>query len=285
METTRDREVTTRRISLADTFAGLPKHFAGEGDLIQSHFIAAMSAVFPDGEDYFVKSVRHYRDQVTDPVLRRQVAGFIGQEATHGREHRLLNDRLDQVGYAVKLVERINKRALALQFRLMSPETNLANTAAIEHVTATLAELMLTDEAFRKSFGSTEGIFTWHALEEAEHKAVAFDVYRAVGGSERRRIIVMRQLRWGLLVGLPIQIIISLLRDRATYRPGTLRQSWRRFRTSALVSKATWNRLKDYERPDFHPNDWDNTELVDEWRQRLFGADGELRANLISPAA
>ena len=84
----------------------VPKHFAQDGDLIGSHVTMALSSVFPDGEDYFVRSVRHYRDQVTDPALKRQVAGFIGQEAVHGREHRVFNDRLAELGYPTKEYER-----------------------------------------------------------------------------------------------------------------------------------------------------------------------------------
>ncbi len=91
-----DRKVPTRRISFEESLQDLPRHFAADGDLILSHLAAALSSVFPDGEDFFVRSVRHYRDQITDPDLKRQVAGFIGQEAMHGREHRALNDRLDR---------------------------------------------------------------------------------------------------------------------------------------------------------------------------------------------
>jgi len=89
-----DRKVQTRRLSLDESFQDVPRHFAADDDLIGSHLAATLSAVFPDGEDFFVRSVRHFRDEVTDPALKRQVAGFIGQEAVHGREHRAFNDRL-----------------------------------------------------------------------------------------------------------------------------------------------------------------------------------------------
>ena len=104
--TTPQRTVPTRRISFEESLQDLPKHYAADGDLIQSHIAAGLSAVFPDGEDFFVRSVRHYRDQITDPELKRQVGGFIGQEAMHGRQHRLFNDRLDELGYPVKRIER-----------------------------------------------------------------------------------------------------------------------------------------------------------------------------------
>src|SRR3954465_14658249 len=72
----------------------LPKHFAADGDIVTSHVLAVLSSVFPDGEDYFVRSVAAVRDQIENPRLREDVDGFIGQESMHGREHRALNERL-----------------------------------------------------------------------------------------------------------------------------------------------------------------------------------------------
>ncbi len=281
------RKVPTRRISFEESLRDLPKHFAVDGDLILSHLAASLSAVFPDGEDFFVRSVRNYRDQITDPELKRQVAGFIGQEAVHGREHRVFNDRLDVLGYPTKRFERITKAGLALRERIAPPAANLAATAALEHFTATLAELVLSSEETRDLFGHQEvrNLFLWHALEESEHKAVAFDVYKAVGGTERMRVWTMKFIRWGFVGGMALQIGVSLLLDRATYRPGNLRRSWRRVRQSPFMQRELWDQLCDYDRPDFHPDDRDTNDLVDQWRTELFGAEGTLNDKLASSAA
>jgi predicted metal-dependent hydrolase len=281
------RTVPTRRISFEESLRTVPRHFAVDGDLVLSHLAASLSSVFPDGEDFFVRSVRHYRDQITDPELKRQVNGFIGQEAMHGREHRAFNDRLAEVGYPTKFYERITKRGLELRERVAPAAANLAATAALEHFTATLAELVLTSEATRDLFGHDEvrNLFLWHALEESEHKAVAFDVYKAVGGSERLRVWTMKFLRYGFVLGLVASIIGSLLLDRRTYRPGVLRKSWRKVRRSPIVSRDLWERLKDYERADFHPDDHDTTELVATWRATLFGDAGTLNDKLAGRAA
>ncbi|HWE67550.1 MAG TPA: metal-dependent hydrolase [Acidimicrobiales bacterium] len=282
-----DRVVPTRRMTFEESLEDLPKHFAADGDLIGSHLTGALSAVFPDGEDYFVRSVRHFRDQITDPDLKRQVSGFIGQEAVHGREHRVFNDRLDQLGYPVKRFERLTKWGLSVRERLAPPKANLAATAALEHFTATLAELVLTNEEIRRLFGAeaVRDLFVWHALEESEHKAVAFDVYKAVGGTERMRVLTMNFLRFGFVIGMGAQVVISLLGDRATYRRGNLRQSWRRFRASPIMRRELWDQLKDYNRPDFHPDDSDTTALVEQWRGELFGEHGTLNDKLTVRAA
>jgi predicted metal-dependent hydrolase len=283
-----DRPIPTRRISFEASLQSVPTHFAAGGDLILSHLAANLSAVFPDGEDFFVRSVRHFRDQITDPELKRQVSGFIGQEAMHGREHRAFNDRLDQLGYPVKRIERFTRKGLAFRSRVATPTSNLAATAALEHFTATLAELLLTSQEVRDQFGHDEvrNLFLWHALEESEHKAVAFDVYKAVGGSERTRVWTMNFFRYGFVLGMAVQILLSLLHDPATRERGNLRRSWRNFRRSPLVSREVWRQLKDYNRPDFHPDDRDTSELVTRWRAELFGAEGTLNGKLVgAPAA
>jgi predicted metal-dependent hydrolase len=281
------RVVPTRRISFEESLRDLPKHFAGDGDLIASHVTAGLSAVFPDGEDFFVRSVRHFRDEITDPELKKQVTGFIGQEAMHGREHRAFNERLAELGYPTKQVERFTKWGLETREKIAPPKANLAATAALEHFTATLAELVLTDEETRESFGhaAVRDLFAWHALEESEHKAVAFDVYKAVGGSERMRVWTMNFIRWGFVLGMGLQVFVSLLMDKRTYKRGVLRASWKRFRSMKVISKAMWDQLKDYNRPDFHPDDRDTTALVAQWREELFGEDGRLNDLLVKPSA
>ncbi|MCB0976249.1 MAG: metal-dependent hydrolase, partial [Acidimicrobiales bacterium] len=129
----------TRRISFEESLAELPRHFAQDGNVVSSHVLANLSSVFPDGEDFFVRSVRHYRSEITDPTLKKQVNGFIGQEAMHGREHRVFNDRLAELGYPTKRMERFTKWGLELRTRKAPPMANLATTAALEHFTATLA--------------------------------------------------------------------------------------------------------------------------------------------------
>jgi hypothetical protein len=282
-----ERKVPTRRMSFDESMRDLRHHFAGDGDLISGHVIAALSSVFPDGEDYFVRSVRHYRDQITDPALKRQVAGFIGQEAVHGREHRVFNDRLAELGYPTKKYENFTRVGLRFRERILPAISNLAATAALEHFTATLAELVLTNEEIRALMGAdaVRDLFVWHALEESEHKAVAFDVYRAVGGGERLRVWTMNFFRFGFIIGMGLAVVLSLLGDRATYRRGNLHRSWRRLKTSPIVDPALWFQLKDYNRPDFHPDDSDTNELVETWRAQLFGEHGTLNDKLIGAAA
>jgi hypothetical protein len=250
--------------------------------LVLSHVVAILSAMFPEGEDFFVRSVRRYADRITDPELKEQVAGFIGQETTHGREHRSLNDRLQEMGYPTHRVDRMVRRDAKQADKRFPGRIRLAITAALEHYTASLAETLLTDERAQELLGTSEvrSMLLWHALEESEHKAVAFDVFRAVGGTEKMRIRVMRAVTFSFLFGTITQTIVSMLADRATYNPRKLFPSLARLPSSPFLSRDMRRRIVAYNTPGFHPDDHDNSDLLEQWSAELFGEDGALSENL-----
>src|SRR3954447_20634917 len=131
------RSVPTRPMEFDASLDDLPKHFAADGDIVMSHVLAVLSSVFPDGEDYFVRSVDAVRGRIEDPQLREDVEGFIGQESMHGREHRVLNERLAELGYPTRAIGMYVQKLTSLRDRFQSEKTNLAFTAALEHYTAT----------------------------------------------------------------------------------------------------------------------------------------------------
>jgi predicted metal-dependent hydrolase len=280
------RVIRTRRVGFDYPRDSAARHYAG-GDLVMSHVVAMLSAMFPEGEDFFVRSVRHYADRITDPDLKAQVAGFIGQEVTHGREHRILNDRLRQMGYPTDRVDRMVRRDLLMAERRFPPKVRLAITAALEHYTASLAETLLTDERAQALLGTSEvrSMLLWHALEESEHKAVAFNVYRAVGGTETMRIRVMHGVTVSFLLGTVLQTIASMLADRATYHPIRLVRSLLALRHSPFLGREMRRRIAAYNRAGFHPDDNDNSELLAQWTAELFGSGGRLTEHLRSPVS
>jgi predicted metal-dependent hydrolase len=275
------RAVHARRIRFSYPQGSLDRHFV-EGDLVMSHVVAVLSATFPPGEDFFVQSVRHFSDRVADPLLKEQVKGFIGQEVTHGREHRELNDRLQAMGYPAHRVSAFVRWSLADAWKHAPKKLCLAYTAALEHYTATIAECLLTKPEAQRLLGETEvrNILLWHALEETEHKAVAFDVYRAVGGTERMRRWGFRIQSVGLIGLVVIATALSMLGDRSTYNPVRLVRTLLRLRHSPFLQRDVVRQLRDYTREGFHPDDHDNTALLERWTAELFGPGGKLTDHL-----
>jgi hypothetical protein len=252
------------------------------GDRTLSLFWTALSLLFPEGERFFVASVRHYRDRIDDPVLKDQIAGFMAQEAMHGKGHRALNALC--AGHGVEIqpeLERQLRWLLVGVHRLLSPRSQLAVTCALEHMTALMAEQLLGDPRHHGAIDpNLRGLWLWHALEEAEHKAVAFDVYRAIGGGEVRRGAIMA-LATVVFVAEVINVWTRLVKADGA-RPGL--RGWARaigflFGKPGLVRRELPGYLA-YFRPGFHPDRRDTRALVETWRARLFGEDGLLTAAL-----
>jgi uncharacterized protein len=136
----------------------------------------ALSTTFPKGEAFFVESVRAFRDGAP-PKLAEEIRAFTTQEAIHSREHDAFNERAEKGGYDLsKLEQRVEERLAITRGR--PPVVSLAATMALEHFTAILAHQLLAnprhlDGADRE----TADLWRWHAVEEIEHKGVAYDTW------------------------------------------------------------------------------------------------------------
>lgn len=269
----------TRRIHFRfDDDVAVNKYFV-DGDIVYSHFVAGLSAGFPPGEESFIRSVRRFSDRITDPALKKRVAGFIGQESMHGLEHRRLNESLVERGYQIEWLDRkgLKERQIRLEQRLPS-KVHLAMTAAAEHYTAVLAERTLGTPEVQAIPGDPEvwHLLNWHALEELEHKSVAFDVYRAVGGSERMRIAVMAALYALTVPFTTMSLAIALARDPvARKQPVRLVREARALFGGPLF-RGLMGELAKYMKPGFHPDDIDTSALLEHWQNELFGTQGAL---------
>ncbi|MEV0246662.1 metal-dependent hydrolase [Nocardia sp. NPDC050712] len=256
----------------------MSKYYAG-GDMVFSHFIAGLSAAFPPGEESFIRSVVRVAGQVGDPQLKRRATGFTAQEATHGREHRKLNAKLLALGYPVGWIDSpaVQDRAKQLE-QLMPAHLHLAATAAAEHYTTVLAVRVLTKPEIQAIAVDPEvrNLLNWHALEEVEHKSVAFDVYRAVGGGETMRILTMAGL---LALTVPLTaggLAAALALDEYARRHPLLVARQARTLFTGPIFQGIGRELARYLRPGFHPDDHDTTELLARWQRELFGDDGQL---------
>ena len=161
----------------------MPRYWFDD-DQFKTILLTALSCTFPEGERFFVRSVRHYQKQIQDPLLREQVKGFIGQEAHHGNEHDAFNHFMESKGVPTGKVDEFVNSGMRFMAKHLSPQRQLAKTCALEHFTAMLAELMLEHPEFLKGMDERMlPLWLWHAVEESEHKAVAFDVYQEQVGN------------------------------------------------------------------------------------------------------
>ena len=76
---------------------------------LMSHFLTALSMSFPQGERFFVETVRNVRDQIHDEQLQKDISGFIGQEAHHARAHEQFNQLVQSNDYHLKKFENLTE--------------------------------------------------------------------------------------------------------------------------------------------------------------------------------
>lgn len=239
----------------------IPRYWFG-GNQFKSLLLTALSCTFPEGERFFVRSVRHYQKHLTDPRLREEVKGFIGQEAHHGNEHEAFNAFMQDKGVPTRKVEQFVLNGLKWQGKRLSPERQLAKTCALEHFTAMLAELLLENDDFLAGMDERMmPLWLWHAVEESEHKSVAFDVYQDQVGSYWIRTSEMAKTTVEFL-GFTVFHYFQLRRemDDAT--------DWKAVREGLnwLLGKPGWLRklgpaYRAYYKRDFHPSRRDATHL------------------------
>lgn len=258
------QRITVRRLAHAPS-AVTPKHwFAGHG--FETHFFNALSSTFPEGERFFIGAVRHYAPQISDPALQAQVTAFAGQEGQHSREHDAHMAMLCGQGFAGLSRANAVLKSVTRWYLRHLPRFSLAMTTAIEHVTAVFAHHLLSDPArwLDPMHPDMQPLWRWHAIEETEHKAVAFDVYQATGGGVLLRNFAMIQVMLFMFLeifGRHLYLLHKdgLLGDTAGWCRGT-RFLWGRRGLLRLVYRD----LFAYLRPSFHPWQRDDRRLLAE---------------------
>jgi predicted metal-dependent hydrolase len=229
----------------------------------------AMSMSFPSGEKNFIDSIRHYEDQIKDPKLLNEIRGFYQQEGIHSREHRRYNKILcEQRGYDHDTMEGVYlvTQAKAEENPDVTPKVMLASTLALEHFTASMAEIMLSDSFMDNVEPTIKELWLWHCVEELEHKSVAFDVFNQISGSNKMRTTMMKISIMMLLRNVTKVAMKMLRHDKQLWKWKTLK-SMRHF----FFGKTGFIRLylpahKEYFRADFHPWDFDSKDLINEWQ-------------------
>ncbi|MFQ6004156.1 MAG: metal-dependent hydrolase [Woeseia sp.] len=239
------------------------------GNAFRTAFFNAMSMLFPLGEKFFIDSVRHFRDRIDDPKLLEEITAFQGQEATHRLQHQKYNELLcGRRGYDLDRCERPIRDRMAWAYRELSARRRLAGTAANEHITAIMANDMLTyRDALTGADPNVASLWLWHGVEETEHKAVAFDVFVAVGGTVRERRQAMLWNTFFFFKDTFRNLCIMLRHDGKLW---SLRE-WLSGLNYLVVRPGILRRvLVPYLRffkKDFHPWQHDNRDLIAAWKE------------------
>ncbi|WP_324751004.1 metal-dependent hydrolase [Sphingomonas sp. LY54] len=243
------------------------------GDPVATALYNALSATFPKGEAFFVESVRKFRDG-TPPKLAEEIRAFVSQEVMHSREHVAFNKRAHEAGYDLSSLEkRVDWRLDMVRAR--APIASLAATMALEHFTAILAHELLRDPRhLAAADAETAALWRWHAIEEIEHKGVAYDTWlHATRDWPRFK-------RWRVKAKVMLLVTRNFVVDRTVGTLELLRQdgitgptAWARFFWFALVRPGMMRKVlgawASFFLPGFHPWNHDDRALIAREEKKL----------------
>ena len=235
---------------------------------IMSHLLTALSSTFPIGEQFFVHSVRNVRDKVKDEKLQAQITAFIGQEAMHSKAHAEFNDAWRSDDYNLDRFQAWLARK-DQYVKNLHPKIQLAITCAFEHFTALLGGYILRHpEVLSTLDDDAVKLWVWHAIEEIEHRAVAFDVYQAVYGDDKVRRMIMRSVTTGFASLTLYSATKLFMQDRKKSLPKIGGNIFGLYLLAKMLIQMFPEYLSYYQK-DFHPADIDYSKIVQYWKGRL----------------
>ncbi len=239
------------------------------GNQAISDLFHGLSVFFPLGEQHFIYTVRPFVDQIQDPDLKKEVEAFIKQEAYHSREHLRYNEILNELGYPAAKLEKLVKSRIGFVKKYFSKSRQLAGTCAAEHFTAILANALLSEpEVLAKADPRFAALWQWHAIEELEHKAVAFDVYQATCGTYFERVRSMFFVTLFFSYDIVVHTNEMMRTDGIKPRDGW-QEIGRVFFKQTRVGRRVLSKYFDYYKPKFHPWQHDNRHFIEEWNERF----------------
>lgn len=268
-------------------FDTVPEYWMG-GNAGLTHFMTALSALFPAGEKFFIDSVRAVRYHPilkNNADLQKEISAFIGQEAMHTHEHVGFNASAQKFGHDVDALERHTDTVIQTTRKFMAKlakpigitqeMVDLTTTTALEHFTATIASQLLTNSHIQELMtdDTMKTMWLWHAIEENEHKAVAYDVFKGVFGKGLRAYALRTSsLVISMLTLFFIQnyFLWRLLKQDKQLNLENLRMIYRyAYSPSKGIITGMGKEMLLYFNPNFHPNDFDTTTLLNTWKAKL----------------
>ncbi len=256
---------------------GLARHWLS-GDPVATAWFNALSAGFPRGEAMFIEAVKACREGAP-PVLDTEIRAFIRQEVNHSREHLAFNRAAVDAGFDLSAID-ARVAALVAMTHSRPPVVQLAITCALEHFTAMFAHEFLTNPGhFAETAPEQADLWRWHAIEEIEHKAVAYDTFlhatREWSGFKRWwvRSLVMGDVTCRFLRNRFVDALELLAQDGIT----GWRARWRLFSYLAIKPGIVRRVLPEWLSwfgPRFHPWNKDDRRLIARHDSEFAGARG-----------
>jgi predicted metal-dependent hydrolase len=248
--------------------SSISKHWLG-GNAVRTHFFNALNLFVVPFEDFMARVMRGQLPALKDAEFARQIRGFMGQESTHSFVHAKYLQNMRDQGYQIDGYLASTEHIFSQWFeKRLGPRVSMAMIAGFEHLTALLAELILSGRMVKDADPVMTEMWEWHAAEEIEHKSLAFDLLKVISPSYLLRLLgaVLGAL---VVVGFIGAGLVMLLRQEGLLRR---KQTWKDLKALLFgpgrMAPRAGSMFVEYFRPSFHPNQRDTYALAEEVFQR-----------------
>lgn len=241
----------------------LPKYW-NDNSPFKTHFLNALSLTLPECEKFFIETVRHCSKEITNPQLANEIKEFVKQESHHRNAHTHYNNWLQDQGLPAKELQHSSNRMWNFVRQWLDKKSWLALTICVEHITVVYASVFLQyQDILKKMHPQFEQIWRWHAIEELEHKAVAFDTWNAVKGNNLHKNIIMALVLPTYMWYVGKNTIVFLHADKQLWKWQTATDMicFLFNRKTGLLRKSFIPWL-EFLSTRFHPNDQDHSKIL-----------------------
>lgn len=256
------------------------EHYLGD-NMFATHFLNSLHVVFPEGEKLFIRSVRYFQKEIKDEQLKKDIRDFVGQEGIHHREHERFWEQLEEMNLEpMGFVNFFRKTGFdgleSALFKFLPERTaqklSLSITVGAEHYTALFGNQALGNQHFNRELMPEEmyQMMLWHAAEELEHKAVAFDVLQEVDDSYALRMTGMALVSFLLYFYSFAGMAYFISKDKKRSWKGAFGKIidfGKNYLTKPKGAEG-WKLWLDYFKPGFHPDDHDNYHMAEEFFEK-----------------
>ena len=159
--------------------------------IVRSHLFNGLSLTMPYLEPFLVKTMREAATKISEPELLDDMRQFNGQEASHYKCHRRLNELLKRNGYPELADVEVRMEKSYARLEKKSLRTKLAYSAGFECMTNGFTNWLINKRIrlFARASPHVTSFWLMHMVEETEHKTVAYDTYMAYSGQYFPRVI------------------------------------------------------------------------------------------------
>lgn len=203
----------------------------------------------------------------------------------HTQEHVGFNASAQKYGHDVACLEQQTDKVIqgfrktaAMLFKpvgVTQEMIDLMGTTALEHFTATIASQLLINRHIQELMTdeTMSTMWYWHAIEENEHKAVAYDVFEGVFGTGVKAYLA----RCGSLIAAMATLfvvqsyfVLRLLKQDNQLNLKALKDIYvYGYSPSKGIITGMGREMLAYFKPGFHPNHLDTVSLLANWKAKL----------------